>query len=210
MRLAPLALALTVAAALPASAEEDSSESGADAPILERISDYMDALDTAQGLFRQINADGTESTGTIYLDRPWKARLEYDPPEPGLLLAEQRVIAIFDRKSNTGPEKYRIRGTPIYFLLADDFDLTDSEYLIRHIEGSETTEVHLRSLRKQFRGHVKVVFRNEPVELLGWTFVDEQENSTTFVLEGLEQGVELSSRLFSIHRETMDQEKRNR
>lgn len=209
MRLVLLALALAVAAALPISAAEDSGSDAA-APILERISDYMNGLDTAQGLFRQINADGTESTGTIYLDRPWKARLEYDPPEPGLLVAEQRVIAIFDRKSNTGPEKYRIRGTPIYFLLADDFDLTDSEYLIRHIEGSETTEVHLRSLTKRFRGHVKVVFWNEPVELLGWTFIDEQENSTTFVLEGLERDVELSSRLFSIHRETMKQEKRNR
>ena len=186
------------------------SAAAQDAPAaLERISAYMNELTSAQAPFRQINADGSESTGTFYLRRPWKARLDYDPPEPALLIANGGTVAIFDRKSNSGPEMYPVRGTPIYFVLADDIDLSDSEYLIRHIVRDELTEVHLRSLRKKFKGYIKLVFVNDPLSLRGWIFVDEFDNSTTFILGPLDRNADMPARLFSIEAEKKLHESRN-
>ena len=177
--------------------------------VLDQISAYMNQLTSAQAAFRQINADGSESTGTFYLRRPWKARMDYDPPEPALIVASDKTVAIFDRKSNSGPEMYPIRGTPIYFLLADGIEFTNNEYLIRHIVGEEMTEVHLKSLRKKFKGYIKLVFANDPLSLLGWIFVDEFDNITQFVLGPLDRSTILPDRLFSINAEKRLHEKRN-
>ena len=186
------------------------SAAGQDEPTaLDRISAYMSELTSAQASFRQINADGSESTGTFYLQRPWNARLDYDPPEPALLIASGRTVAIFDRKSNSGPEMYPVKGTPIYFILADEVDLSDSEYLIRHIAGDDFTEVHLRSLRKKFKGYIKLVFSNEPLTLRGWIFVDEFDNSTTFALGPLDRDADIPDELFSINAEKKRHENRS-
>ena len=203
MRLKAVAVAAAAALSWGSSAAQDGPSA------LDRISAYMNDLTSAQAPFRQINADGSESTGTFYLQRPWNARLDYDPPEPALIIASGRTVAIFDRKSNSGPEMYPVKGTPIYFVLADDVDLSDSEYLIRHIVGDELTEVHLRSLRKKFKGYIKLVFANDPLALLGWIFVDEFDNSTTFVLEPLDRDADIPAELFSINAEKKLHENRS-
>jgi len=66
------ALALTGIAA-PAAAQQLS---------LNAISSYMNGLQTAQGGFTQINADGTLSTGQIYIKRP--GRKDHSRAERGL------------------------------------------------------------------------------------------------------------------------------
>ena len=204
MRLKAAAIAAVAALSWGSAAAQDEEPTA-----LEKISAYMSELTSAQASFHQINADGSESTGTFYLQRPWKARLDYDPPEPALLIASGRTVAIFDRKSNSGPEMYPVKGTPIYFVLADEVDLSDSEYLIRHIVRDDVTEVHLRSLRKKFKGYIKLVFSNDPLSLLGWIFVDEFDNSTTFVLGPLDRDADIPAELFSINAEKKRHENRN-
>ena len=54
---------------------------------LGQISAYLNALQTAQGEFTQINDDGSISTGQIYIKRPGKVRFEYNPPESALVVA---------------------------------------------------------------------------------------------------------------------------
>ena len=203
MRLKAVAVAAAAALSLGSSAAQDAPS------VLDRISAYMNELTSAQASFRQINADGSESTGTFYLQRPWNARMDYDPPEPALIIASGRTVAIFDRKSNSGPEMYPVRGTPIYFVLAEDVDLSDSEYLIRHIVRDELTEVHLRSLRKKFKGYIKLVFANDPLALLGWIFVDEFDNITQFVLGPLDRNADIPDKLFSINAEKKLHENRS-
>jgi Outer membrane lipoprotein carrier protein LolA len=85
---------LALCAALPASAQELS---------LSEVSAYFNALQTAQGGFTQINADGTISTGTIYIKRPGRMRFEYAAPDNSMVIAGGGQVAIFDPRSNTGP-----------------------------------------------------------------------------------------------------------
>ena len=55
---------------------------------LGQVSQYLNQLQTAQGGFTQINADGTLSTGTIYISRPGRIRFEYNPPEKSLVIGQ--------------------------------------------------------------------------------------------------------------------------
>ncbi len=71
--------ALFAASALPAAAEKLS---------MAEISTYLNAIKSAQTRFVQVNADGSQSTGTLFIKRPpGRARFEYDPPVEALVMA---------------------------------------------------------------------------------------------------------------------------
>ena len=63
----------------------------ADMLSLDQISTYLNSFTTAQATFRQRNADGSVSTGRLFLKRPGRARFEYDPPNDALVLAGNRL-----------------------------------------------------------------------------------------------------------------------
>jgi outer membrane lipoprotein-sorting protein len=72
---------------------------------LAQISQYLNGLQTAQGGFTQINQDGTLSTGTIYIKRPGRIRFDYAAPDNTLVIGGGGSLAIFDPRSNAGPER---------------------------------------------------------------------------------------------------------
>ena len=82
-----LAPALAALMALPAQAEKLS---------LDAISSYINGLKTAEAEFRQINADGSTSSGRVLIERPGRMRFEYAPPDLTLVLASAGQVAIFD------------------------------------------------------------------------------------------------------------------
>jgi hypothetical protein len=65
-----LALAATLALAPLAAAAQELS--------LQEISNHLNSFRTGQGGFTQVNADGSLSTGTIYIKRPGRIRFEYN------------------------------------------------------------------------------------------------------------------------------------
>jgi outer membrane lipoprotein-sorting protein len=88
------AMALFTAFSVPAAAER--------IPLAE-LSRYLNALTTAESDFTQINADGTISTGRLFIHRPGRVRFEYAAPDSSLVMAGGGQVAIFDDKSNPVP-----------------------------------------------------------------------------------------------------------
>jgi outer membrane lipoprotein-sorting protein len=87
-RFIALMAALTWLWAMPATAQQVS---------LDTLSKYLNQLTSAEATFTQINADGTISTGTLYISRPGKMRFEYNPPEDALVMANNGGVYVFDR-----------------------------------------------------------------------------------------------------------------
>ena len=189
--------------------EEDTAEpAGTNSVTVESLSDYLNGLSTAWARFTQINSDGSLSRGTLVVKRPWRARLEYDPPDSGLIVAGSRRIAIFDRKSNSGPEIYPLRRTPLHLLLRDSIDLTDERLSARFSTGPDHSELQLKSPSENDSGRLILSFRNHPLQLDGWTFVDEFGNRTHVKFDALGTGIDPNPALFDIERETSLQESR--
>ena len=184
--LAPV-LALTLAA--PAAAEKLS---------LNALSQYLNAMKTAKGAFTQINDDGTISTGTIYIKRPGKIRFEYNPPEETLVLASANTVAIFDPKTNQGPESYPLAKTPLSIILARTVDLASANMVTGHSFDGTATVITAQDPAHPEYGNIQLKFTGSPVELRQWVINDDSGSSTTVVLGELAKGGSLPNALVDI------------
>ena len=193
MRIRFLALmaAFLTWAALPAQAQQIP---------LNNLSNYLNQLTSAEGSFTQINADGTISTGTIYLRRPGKVRFEYNPPEQALVLANNGAVFVFDKKLGGEPNTYPLNRTPLGLILARNVDLGRANMVTAHgFDGTATTVTAQDPDNPQY-GSIQLVFTGNPVELRQWIITDDGGQQTTVILGALEQK-QLANRLFNVERE---------
>lgn len=194
VRSAVAALALASVAALPSWAQ--------DIVPLSELSDYLNSIETAQTTFTQVNADGSVSTGQLYMQRPGRMRFEYEGADEGVLvMAGGGQVAIFDGRSNASPEQYPLRRTPLNLILSDSVDLTRSNMVVDHSGDATSTTVTAQDPERPEIGTIELVFTGDPVELRQWVITDEGGSQTTVVLGVLELGQRLRSRLFSIRQE---------
>ena len=187
-----LFLALTAAlslGSLPAMAQQLS---------LDDISQYLNGLQTAQGGFTQINADGTLSTGQIYIKRPGRIRFEYNAPDNSLVLASGGQVAIFDPRSNTGPDRYPLSQTPLSLILARDVDLGAARMVTGQTSDGTTTTVTAQDPDNPANGNIQLVFTANPVELRQWIVTDNVGSETTVILNELTSGGSIGDATFNI------------
>ena len=188
--LAPAAAIL--ATALPALAD----------PIpLPELSAYMNGMKTAEAKFTQVNGDGSISTGQLYIMRPGRMRFEYDPPNEALVMAGGNAVAVFDPKSNGGPETYSLGLTPLKLILDDRIDLGRDNMVTDYREEGPSTVVRAQDPEHPEYGHIELIFTGDPVELRQWVVTDEAGSQTTVILGELETGVSLGTGMFSIRQE---------
>lgn len=184
-----LASALTVCLAAPAMADKLS---------LNAISQYLNSMQTAKSAFTQVNDDGTISTGTIFIKRPGKIRFEYNPPEKTLVLASAGAVAIFDPKTNQGPETYPLNRTPLKIILAKNVDLGRANMVTGHSYDGTATIVTAQDPEHPEYGNIQLKFTANPVQLRQWVINDDGGSTTTVVLGDLKKGGAMPNRLFDI------------
>lgn len=188
--LAPLAL---MALGLPAQAQ---------AIPLADLSRYLNGLTTAEADFTQVNADGTISTGRLYIRRPGRVRFEYAPPDLNLVMAGGGQVAIFDAKSNQPPEQYPLRRTPLNLILAEDVNLGAARMVIGHTHDGTATRVRAQDPDHPEYGSIELVFTADPIELRQWVIHDDAGGQTTVILGEMVKGGNLPPSLFNITAET--------
>ena len=195
MKLGQLALVTAIASALaaPAWAEKLS---------LNAISSYLNGMQSAKGSFTQVNDDGTISTGTIFIKRPGKIRFEYNPPDKTRVLASAGAVAIFDPKTNQGPETYPLNRTPLKIILAKNVDLGRANMVTGHSYDGTATIVTAQDPEHPEYGNIQLKFTGNPVELRQWIINDDSGSRTTVVLGALNKGGNMPLALFDIELNT--------
>ncbi len=185
-----LALSLVIALSVPAAV-------AADIVPLSEISDYLNGIDSAQSTFTQVNADGSVTTGQFYIQRPGRARFEYDD-EDLLVIAGGGQLAIFDGRGNTIAEQYPLSQTPLSIILDRSVDLSRSGMVVGHEYDGTATRVIAQDPDRPEIGSLTMVFTGDPVELRQWVVTDQAGTNTTVVLGNLDREERLSQMLFSI------------
>lgn len=168
---------------------------------LDQLSSYINSLTTAEARFVQTNADGSTSKGRIILQRPGRARFEYDAPNRNLVLASGNMVAIFDAKSNQAPEQYPLPRTPLNLILAANVDLTTAKMVVDHGEVGGTTHVLAQDPKHPDYGTIELIFNENPIALTKWIISDDVGNQTTVALQPFKVGGTYPITTFSIQDE---------
>lgn len=184
-----IALVLALIAAAPAAW-------AAEKLTLPEISDYLNSITTARAGFRQINDDGSISTGRVFLRRPGRMRFEYDPPDSGAVVARAGAVRIFDPKSNQPPETYPLRRTPLSIILAKRVDLGQARMVVAHDFDGVSTIVVAQDPEQPEYGRIELHFADAPVRLTGWIIHDGNGGTTAVELQNMQTGIKLSDTLF--------------
>lgn len=163
---------------------------------LDVLSRYLNGLTTAEAGFTQVNADGSRAGGTVYIRRPGRMRFEYDPPERSLVIAGGGQVAIFDGKSNQGPQQYPLSRTPLNLILADRIDLSRARMVVAHGARGPDTVIVAQDPDRPDYGTLELVFAPGPV-LRGWTVTDGTGQRTEVTLGALRVGETYPPSLFS-------------
>lgn len=184
-----IALALALIIAAPAASAEKLS--------LNAISTYFNGLKTAEGAFRQVNDDGTVSTGKILIKRPGKMRFEYNPPDKTLVVATNNAVFVVDGNSNQKPFTYPLKQTPLSIILARTVNLSQARMVVGHDYDGTATIVTAQDPKNPEYGYIQMKFTDNPVQLREWVVTDSGGGQTTLVLNELTTGGTLSNRLFN-------------
>lgn len=164
---------------------------------LAELSRYLNGLGTATADFTQVNADGSISTGKLYIKRPGRVRFEYTSDKT-LVIAGGSQVAIFDPKSNGGPEQYPLAKTPLNLILAANVDLGQAKMVRSHREDGAKTVVTAQDPAHPEYGTIDLIFTAAPTELRQWVITDESGAKTTVILGDMTKGGDLGASLFSI------------
>ncbi|MDP5085721.1 MAG: outer membrane lipoprotein carrier protein LolA [Yoonia sp.] len=173
---------------------------------LSQISAYLNQLQTAQGGFTQINSDGTLYTGQIYIKRPGRIRFEYNAPSESMVMAGGGQLAVFDARSNTGPERYPLNQTPLSIILQPNVDFERERMVTNLVSDGTTTTVTAQDPDNPNYGSIQMVFTANPIELRQWVVTDDLGTQTTVILNDLVAGGTLGDILFNIQAETRNRQ----
>ena len=189
---------MAVAVAMAAAVALTATPAAAQQLSLGDVSQYLNGLQTAQGGFTQINADGTLSTGQIYIKRPGRIRFEYNAPDNSLVMAGGGQVAIFDPRSNNGPDRYPLNQTPLKIILERNVDLAQARMVTGHTSDGTTTTVTAQDPDNPQFGNIQMVFTGAPVELRQWIVTDDVGSQTTVILNDMARGGAINDIKFNI------------
>ncbi len=183
----------TIGTVVPAAADAVPNPSRSE--LVARIERYLDGLRYLEARFSQIGPYGDLATGTFYLWRPGRLRIEYDPPSQVLLLATDWRLIFYDGSIDQ-VTTIPLAQTPLGFILAEKVDL-EQEVEIRDLEA-RGGEIAITVVRRGApdQGSVTLVFASRPVELRRWTVIDPQGLATRVVLEDLRRDAPIDPDLF--------------
>ena len=190
---ASLAATLVAAPALPGSAARAADLKQTE--DLERIERYLDGIRSFKARILQVAPDGGVAEGTLYIDRPGRMRLEYDPPRKFLIVAARGWFVYFDDQLEQ-VSQIPIRLTPAKFLLARRIGLGKTVVVTKFQRGANTLHVTVADRDEPDAGAVTLSFGDRPLKLAQWTVADAQGGITTVALTDVMFNVSLDAALF--------------
>lgn len=192
-KLISLALApvFALALAMPALAEK--------IPLNE-LSRYLNSLTTAKAAFTQVNADGTMSTCTLFIQRPNRVRFQYKGDKT-LMLASAGQVAVFDGKSNGGPQLYPLSKTPLSLILAPNINIGQAKMVTGYTEKKNSTVVTAQDPKHPEYGNIQMIFSANPTQLRQWVVTDQSGSRTTVILGDMTVGGSFPPSTFAIQNE---------
>lgn len=167
----------------------------ADQALVDKATAYLQSLQSARGKFVQTDARGSQTTGSLYLQRPGKARFEYESPSNLLVVSDGRVVSVADKRLKT-VNRYFLSQTPLKLFLADEIRLDRGVHIAGVKRLNDGFEITAQDRAGKTKGQIVMVFSDNPVQLIGWTVTDARNAPTRVRLTSLVRASGLDPDLF--------------
>ena len=173
--------------------------SGASADrAIDKADAFLSSAQTMIGDFVQTGADGRQSEGKIYIQKPGRLRFEYASPATLEVIADGSKVAVNDRKLKT-QDTYFIGQTPLKFLLQDKIDLRSDTQILNVLKTPDEVMILLDD-RTTFGGtsRIRLIFDAETFHLNRWQVRDPQGYETLVTLYNVDLQQKPDPQLFKI------------
>ncbi|HLJ64009.1 MAG TPA: outer membrane lipoprotein carrier protein LolA [Stellaceae bacterium] len=162
---------------------------------VKRVQEYLNGIRSVESRFDQVAADGGTASGTFYLSRPGKMRINYDPPVPVTIVADGWAVYYWD-KSLQQLSQIGVEDTPAWFLLRDTIRLGGDVTLTRFERSPGIFRLTLLQTEKPDIGSLTMVLTDHPLALRQWTVIDAQKRPITVTLIDPHFDINLNPDLF--------------
>jgi len=161
-----------------------------------RIESYLNRLKTVRARFLQVSSTGEYAEGALYLNRPGKLRIDYEPPVPVEIIADGSRLIYHDRKLEQ-VTYLPLGSTPAGILVKEKVSLIGDELTVTGFErGPRSLRVTVVRADEPLEGSLTLVFGDRPLELRKWSISDAQGTVTNVSLMNARFGVPLDEKLF--------------
>jgi outer membrane lipoprotein-sorting protein len=170
-----------------------------DASLIEKARAYLQNLSTVKSRFTQIDPRGNVVGGEAFLQRPGRARFDYDPSVGLIVTSDGHSVNEQNLKLKT-LRAYPLSQTPLSLFLGKQIRLDRSVQIseVRHWPGGFTLVAREAAHPKQ--GSIELNFRDAPLTLTGWTVVNAQGGRVQVRLAGLTPAAPHDAAWFEIWR----------
>lgn len=187
--------ALTAPAPVLAAPPVAATLSAQDKAAIAQVEQYLNDVQSLQSKFVQVANDGRQATGTFYLSRPGKMRLEYDKPITDFVVADGTFIFYWDgemRQQSSAP----IGTTMADVILRKAIKLSGDVTVTNVFQAPGVVEVSLVETKEAGKGTMTLVFEDRPFQLRKWRVLDAQGLTTEVALLNPRTDVTFPSDLF--------------
>jgi outer membrane lipoprotein-sorting protein len=168
-----------------------------DFALAQKAAAYLQGLTGARARFVQTDARGNVSEGEFWLQRPGKARFQYDPPSNIVIASDGRLVSVLNPRLKTF-QSYPLGLTPLSIILSREIRLGRSVQVSAVTKIPGGFSVVAKSGRKGEEGRIALTFTAAPLALTGWTITDAQGRETRIRLVDLRPASGFDQSLFNL------------
>ena len=190
-----IAVLVAMAVAAPGGAGAATALSASDKTDVARVEAYLNAMTTLQARFLQVASSGAYAEGDIYISRPGKLRIEYDPPVPVLMVSAGNWLIYYDKELEQ-VSYLGMDSTPARYFVSEKFDFGGEITVTGFERRRGVLRLSLVKSDDPLEGSITLVFRDRPLALKKWVITDAQGIETTVSLLGVRSGHDLNPDLF--------------
>ena len=194
------ALALGVAAALPASAILAPAPVEAAAGDLDRAVAALRGISTMKADFVQTDRNGQSVSGVMTLKRPGKIRFQYQKGVPMLVVSNGKSMYLVDYEVNQ-VQRWPINNSPLGALLDPNRDVKKYGKLV-DTGHPDVVSIEVRDPKRPEFGVITMIFARDAsapggLQLTHWVALDSQNHRTTVRLKNQRYGVSVADSAFT-------------
>jgi len=163
---------------------------------VKQVENYLNSIKTLSADFVQIASNGEKAEGRIYIEKPNKIRMEYNPPSNILIVGNGDYIVYYDKELEQ-ITNIDYEDIPAAMVLANKVDLNGKELKVTDFfQDPGMTRIGLQYQNAGDLGPFTLVFSNNPLVLKQWKVITPQSLEVSLSLYDTVVDSKLDASLF--------------